>query len=33
MTFWDSSAVVPLLVRQPMTEPAEQHLRADGLMA
>ena len=32
MTFWDSSAVVPLIVRQPLTDPAEQHLGVDGRM-
>lgn len=32
MTFWDSSAVVPLIIRQPMTELAEQHLRVDARM-
>lgn len=32
MTFWDSSAVVPLLIEQPKTALAELHLRADPRM-
>jgi len=33
MKFWDSSAVVPLLVRQPMTKAAERLLEADPIVA
>lgn len=32
MTFWASAAVVPLIVRQPLTDPAEHPLRVGGRM-